>query len=118
MAYFKINNTDYSSIVSGLKVSRSANYNAQTNAAGDMVVDYINHKREIEVELIPLTSSQMSSLQAQIEDLSVTIAFRNPKTAVLETGVACIIPSNDVEYYTIQTNKVLFEAVKLKFIEL
>ena len=47
MAYFKIGTTDYSKYVNALKVDRGANYNAQTNAAGDTVVDYINHKRTI-----------------------------------------------------------------------
>ena len=47
MAYFKINGVDYSMYVNALKVSRECNYNAQTNANGDTVVDYINTKRNI-----------------------------------------------------------------------
>ena len=39
MAYFKINDIDFSDYVSELKVNKSANYNVQTNAAGDSVVD-------------------------------------------------------------------------------
>ena len=42
----------------------------------------------------------------------------NPETNELETGVACIIPSNDVEYYTIQTAKVSYKKMKLTFTEL
>lgn len=117
MAYFKIGSTDYSKYVNELKVDKSANYNAQTNAAGDTVVDLINHKRTIEVGIIPIDSDVMMSLQAAINAFDVTISFRNPHTGALEEA-HCIIPSNGVEYYTIQTNKVSYKAFTLKFIEL
>jgi hypothetical protein len=118
MAYFKIGTTDFSAFVSELKVNKAHNYNAQTNAAGDTVVDYINQKREIEVGIIPLTSTQMATLQAAIDNFNVSISYRDPKTNSLATNVNCIIPSNDVEYYTIQTNKVLYKGCSLKFQEL
>lgn len=63
MTYFKINDIDYSMYVNELKVSKEANYNAQTNAHGDTVVDFINSKREIEVGIIPLDAEAMLSLQ-------------------------------------------------------
>lgn len=118
MAYFKIGETDFSMYVNELTVEREANYNAQTNAAGNTVVDYINHKRTIKVGIIPLDSATMISLQAAIGALGVSISFRNPQTGVLEENVSCIIPSNNVEYYTIQADKVLFNAFSLEFIEL
>lgn len=118
MAYFKINGVDYSMYVNELKVSKAANYNAQTNAAGDTVVDYINHKREIEVGIIPLNDTVMANLQAAIDGFNVSISFLNPQTKVLEENVNCIIPSNEVEYYTIQGAKVMFNAMSLTFIEL
>lgn len=118
MAYFKINSTDFSNKVSGLNVSRTANYNSQTNAAGNTVVDYINHKYEIEVEIIPLTAADMQTLQGNINSLSVTIDFLNPLTGSLIEGLECIVPENEVEYYTIQTNNVSFNAAKLTFIQL
>jgi hypothetical protein len=118
MSYFKINNIDYSLYVNELKVNREANYNSQTNAAGDTVIDYINHKRTIEVGIIPLNSEVMIALQQAIENLNVLISFRNPLTGALEENVNCIIPSNNVEYYTIQANKVMYNAFTLKFIEL
>ena len=59
MAYFKINDIDFSDYVNELKINKSANYNVQTNAAGDSVVDYINKKRTIEVGIIPLYSDDM-----------------------------------------------------------
>lgn len=118
MAYFKINGVDYSMYVNELKVNKKANYNAKVNAHGDTVVDLINHKRTIEVGIIPLTDDIMKELLTAIDGFSVSISFLNPLTGVLEENVACIIPARDVEYYTIQTNKVMFNAFTLTFTEL
>ena len=118
MAYFKIDNVDYSMYVNELKVNKSSVYNAQTNAAGNTVVDYINSKREIEVGIIPLNDVAMQQLQTAIDAFNVSISFRNPKTNALEDGVNCIIPDNGIEYYTIQADKVMYNAFTLKFIEL
>ena len=60
MAYFKIGKTDFSNIVNELKVDNTSNYNSQTNAAGNTVVDYINTKRIIEVGIIPLDDTNMA----------------------------------------------------------
>ena len=117
MSYFKINNNDYSMYVSALKIDSVNNYNAQTNAAGNTVVDYINTKRTIDVTIIPLDSAAMANLQNDIESFGVLLSFRNPKTNILE-NINCIIPSNNVDYYTIQDNKVMYNAFALKFIEL
>lgn len=117
MSYFKINDVDYSIYVNKLNVSKSANYNALTNAAGNTVVDYINQKKTIEVGIIPLDSATMTSLQNAIDNFNVSISYRNPNTGALET-INCIIPESNVEYYTIQADKVLFNAFQLKFIEL
>lgn len=116
MAYFKIGKTDFSNIVNELNINNTSNYNSQTNAAGDTVVDYINTKRIIEVGIIPLDDTAMAELQTAINDFDVMISFRNPRTNQLET-IFCIIPESGVEYYTIQANKVMYKAFKLKFIE-
>ena len=118
MAYFKIGDTDFSAYVSGLKISSNANYTAQQNANSDMVVDYINTKRTIEVEIIPLDATAMASLLAAIDAFSVSISFRSPKTNALETGVSCIIASHDISYYTIQDSKIMYQKFNLKFNEL
>lgn len=118
MEYFKIGDTDFSMYVNELKVDKDATYNAQTNAAGDTVVDFINHKRTIEVGIIPLDSAAMVALQNAIDTFNVSISFRNPQTGALETDVNCIIPSSGVEYYTIQNSKVMYKAFTLQFIEL
>ena len=118
MAYFKINNQDFSMYVNELKVDTENNYNAQTNAAGDTVVDYINKKRSIEVGIIPLNDTAMAALQTAIDAFNVSISFRNPKTNQLEENVNVIIPSSGVEYYTIRADKVMYKAFSLQFIEL
>lgn len=117
MAYFKINDTDYSMYVNELRVNKAAHYNSQTNAAGNTVVDYINSKRNIEVGIIPLDAAAMAKLQADIDAFNVSISFLNPKTKALET-INCIIPEDNVDYYTIRADKTTFNAFSLTFIEL
>lgn len=118
MAYFKINNNDYSLSVNALKVTKENKYTSQTNAAGDTVVDLVNAKRTIEVGIIPLDAEAMQQLQADIDSFNVSLAFLNPITNELEENVNCIIPSNAVDYYTIQVEGVKFKAFTLQFIEL
>lgn len=118
MAYFKIGENDYSMYVNELVINKTANYNAQTNAAGDTVIDYINQKRSIEVGIIPLDAESMLALQADIDKFNVSISFLNPLTNTLESNVNVIIPENGVEYYTIRADRTMFKAFKLEFIEL
>lgn len=118
MAYFKIGNRDYSMYVNELSVETDTKYNAQTNAAGNTVVDLINKKRTIEVGIIPLNDTIMKQLQEDIEAFNVSISFLNPKTNLLEENVNCIISDNAVEYYTIQADKVLYKELSLEFEEL
>lgn len=118
LSYLKINGVDYSMYVNALNIETETVYNAQTNAAGNTVVDYINAKRTIEVGIIPLDANVMRELQTAIKGFSVSLSFRNPQTNALEEDVSCIIPSSGVEYYSIQANKVMYNALTLKFIEL
>ena len=118
MDYFVIDDIDFSMYVNQLKINKETQYNAQTNAAGNTVVDYINRKRTIEVGIIPLDDKVMADLMTMIDAFNVSITFLNPDTGILEEKVNCIIPSTGVEYQTIQANKVMFKAFTLKFIEL
>ena len=118
MAYFKINNVDYSMYVNSLEITTNTNYNAQTNAAGNTVVDYINQKRQIKVGIIPLDNVVMASLKNVIDEFNVSISFLNPNTKTLEENIDVIIPSNEIKYYTIQVNKVSFDGFTLTFTEL
>ena len=116
--YFAINNVDYSDCVNKLDISKQANYSAQTNAAGNTVVDYINSKRTISVGIIPLDDTKVKELLQAIDGVVVSISFLNPLTGLLEEGVNCLIPDSAVSYYTIQANKTLFNAFSLGFEEL
>lgn len=116
--YFKINDVDFSKYVSELRIKKGNNYNAQTNAAGNTVVEYINTKREIEVGIVPVDETAMLALTAEIDKFNVKLSFLNPSYNTLEENVDCIIPENEIEYYTIQVGKTLFKAVKLTFTEL
>ena len=118
MAYFKIGENDYSMYTNALKVETNTVYRAQSNAAGDTVVDKAKSKRTIEVGIIPLNSTIMKNLQQDIADFKVNLSFRNPQTDELEENVLCIIPSHEVEYYTIQINNTSFKAFNLTFTEL
>lgn len=114
--YFKINNNDLSQYVAQLKIKKSNNYTAQTNAAGDSVVDYINNKREIQVEIIPLEEKDFRIVLSAIV-FNPTIYYRDPMTGELDTA-NCIIDSNDIDYYTIQQKRVMYKKMTLKFREL
>lgn len=119
MAYFKIGEHDYSAYTSELKVVKATNYNAQTNAAGDTVVDFINQKRQIEVKIISLADEALvKQLLADVDGFNVSVSYRDPRTGALSEGVSCIIPESEVDYYTIQTDKVRFNEFTLKFTEL
>ena len=118
MAYFMINGVDYSKCVNELKISKSTNYNSQTNAAGDTVVDYVSRKRTIKVGIIPLRCEDMIALQQAIDGFNVSISFRNPLTNTLEENVNCIIPTDEVEYYWIHVDGAQYKAFNLQFIEL
>ena len=117
MTYFKIGETDFSPFVSSLKVNTSVVYNSQTNASGNSVVDFVNSKRTIEVGIIPVDETAMLRLQQAIDAFSVSVSFLNPKTNALET-ITCIVPEDEVEYYTIRANNTSFKAYALTFIEL
>ena len=116
MAYFMINGKDYSSYVNELKVNSTANYTAQTNAAGNSVVEYINHKRTLEVGFIPMTDSNLIKLMNDAS-FHASITFRNPETNDLTT-MDCILASKELEYYTIQAGKVQYKAFTFTFTEL
>lgn len=117
MAYFKIGENDYSAYTNELKIRSATTYRAQTNAAGNTVVDNANKKREITVGIIPLNDTVMKKLLADLDKFQVGITFRNPETNTDEYTL-CIIPESEVEYYTIQAGKVRYKAFNLTFVEL
>lgn len=118
MAYFKIDDTDFSMYVNALKVAREHTYKGMTNASGNTLVKYVNTKRIIEVGIIPLDDASMKALQEAINAFKVSVSFRDPLTNALEENVVCMIPTNSVEYYTIRADKVSYKAFTLQMKEL
>jgi hypothetical protein len=118
MAYFKINGHDYSTYVSSLKVTKKVIYKSAVNAAGNTVVKYVNTKRDFTVGIIPLDAAAMANLQADLSSFKVSVSYRDPETNELVENVNCIIPVNEVDYYTIQADKVLYRTFLVTLLEL
>jgi hypothetical protein len=113
MAYFKINDNDYSLYVNKLLVDTKHKYTARENAAGTLMVKYITKKRNVQVGIIPLDADALKNLVAELntggDQFAKSITFLNPETNTLET-INCIIPIHSIEYYTIQAGKVMTKA--------
>ena len=118
MAYFKINGNDYSTYVNKMKVAREHIYKGMTNAAGNLLVKYVNTKRIIEVGIIPLNDAAMRQLQGDINQFKVNVSYLDPETGTLVENIACIIPHNSVEYYTVRAGNTSFKAFSLELKEL
>lgn len=82
MIYFKINNTDFSHLVSSLKVGYETlvSDNSGRNAAGNTVIDIINRKIKVYVGFRPMLDNHMNSLLTAIKDYVVNISFLDPET--------------------------------------
>lgn len=115
--FFKIGTTDISSYVASLQIGYGTAYNAQTNAAGDTVIDIINNKRTFNMTTRYLTDAEMSTLTTLLANLKVTISYRDVKTKALVTGVNCIVSTPEPEYYTIGTS-VFYKPITLTLQEL
>ena len=121
MAYFKINNIDFSNFVSALKVGNEVLVSDASgrNANGDTVIDIVNRKYKVYVTFIPMNELQMSMLLAQVESYVVDIQFLNPKNNELTT-IKTYIGTPEPEYYTIQPlpGKTQYKPMNLNFIQL
>ena len=119
MIYFKINNTDFSHLVSSLKVGYETlvSDNSGRNAAGNTVIDIINRKIKVYVEFRPMLDSHMNSLLTAIKDYVVNVSYLDPETQTLKT-IQCYTGTPEPEYFTIQDNRKLFKQMSLNFIEL
>lgn len=117
--YFKINDIDFSDLVSGMKVGFETlvSDNSGRNANGDTVIDVINTKRKVYIEFRHMTDTEMSKLLAAISDYVVRVAFRNPQTNKLST-ITAYTGTPEPEYYTIQPTLVIYKPMELNFIEL
>ena len=119
MAYLKINGVDYSNLVSGLKVGFETlvSDNSGRNAAGNTVIDVINKKHKVYVTLRHTTDAEMNSFLTAIKSYVVSVTFLNPETNALKT-ITAYTGTPEPEYYTIQTNNIIYKPMSLNFIEL
>lgn len=117
MAIFKINNTDFSSLIAGLKVGYETlvSSNSGRNANGDTVIDVINMKRKVYIELRHTTFVEMQAFLAAIADYTVTIQYLDPRDNTLQEAVT-YIGTPEPEYYNV--SKTIFKPMALNFIEL
>ena len=117
--FFKINDKDFSNLVSGLKIGYEVlvSENSGRNAAGDTVIDVINRKTKLYVSFRPMFDSDMKRLLGEIESYVVSVSFRDSKTNVLKT-IQCYIGTPEPEYQWVHNGSVLYKAFNLNFIEL
>jgi hypothetical protein len=117
--YFKINNIDFSELVSGLKVGYETlvGENSGRNANGDTVLDVINRKVKLYVTLRHTTNLEMTQFLTAIKDFTVDVEYRDPITNQLET-IHTYTGTPEPEYYTIQAKTVIYKPMNLNFIEL
>ena len=115
--YFKINDKDFSMYVNALKVSTQHTYEMKTSANGADRITYKYNRKVIDVGIIPLNDEAMRSLLSEVNKFRVSISVRDPETNTLVENIDCIIPSNTVDYYTIQVGKVMYKAFNLQLKE-
>ena len=118
MAYFKINEIDFSQYVNKLSIQTNHIYKSSTNAAGNTSVRYINSKKVITVGIIPLDADVNKDLVRLLDTFKMAIEYRDPKYPTLTRTAICILPKHNIEYYTIQADKVQTKAYILTFEEL
>lgn len=116
--FLKLNDLDISKYTKGLVVEKEYKYNAQTNAAGNTVIDLINAKRTITATIIPLSTDIAAAIAQQTDNLVLSVSFLNPNTNLLEENVNCYIPSTEIEYLMILPEKKLTNEFELTFTEL
>ena len=118
MNYFKINNVDYSFLISGLKVGYETlvSDNSGRNAAGDTVIDVINKKTKLYVTLRHTTQEEMASFLSAINPYVVEVEYLEPITNVLKK-ITAYTGTPEPEYYSI-SNKTIFKPMSINFIEL
>lgn len=116
--YFKINDINFSHLVSGLKVGYEVlvSENSGRNANGDTTIDIINRKRKVYVTLRHTTNAEMKSFLDAVSDFVVNVAYLDAQTNTLKTA-ECYISTPEPEYYTIST-KTIYKPMSLNFIEL
>lgn len=116
--YFKVNGTDFSHLVSGLKVGYETlvSDNSGRNAAGNTVIEIVNRKFKIYVTLRHTTEEEMRSFLQAIHGYVISVSFLNPETGAMSTRT-CYTGTPEPEYYSI-SNKTIYKPMSINFIEL
>lgn len=119
MTYFKIGNTDFSHLVSGLKVDYETLVadTSGRNAKGDMTIDVINHKYKISATFIPMSGENLKSIMTAINNYVCTVAFYDINTNTVITK-SCYTSTPSVEWKYLQDGRVLTKNFTINFIEL
>jgi hypothetical protein len=119
MSYLKINGTDISHLVKGLKIGYETLVadGSGRNANGDTVLDVINKKVKVYVSFIPMDGDDMKFFLSLISDYVVSVSFMDSRTNTLSTAT-CYTGTPEPDYYWIQGNQVLYKSFDLNFIEL
>lgn len=117
--FFLIDNHDFSHLVTTLKVGYEVLVSSDSgrNANGDTVVDIVNRKRKLYVGFRYTTEEEMNELLLAVENFVVNVQYLDPKTKTLQTANA-YINTPEPEFYTIQSDKVIYKPMNLNFIEL
>ena len=87
------------------------------NAAGDTVIDVINHKVKVYITFRHTTGEEMQELLEAIKDYQVQVSFKDAKTKELTT-ISAYTGTPETEYYTIQGDHIIYKPMSLNFIEL
>ena len=91
--------------------------NSGRNANGDTVIDIINTKRKVYVTMRHTTDAEMKDFLTAIQDYVVNVSYRDPTTNSLVT-ITAYTGTPEPEYYTIQSDMVIYKPMSLNFIEL
>lgn len=115
----KINDTDVSNLVQGLKVGylTLVSDDSGRNANGDTVIDIVNRKKKLYVTFRPMSGAEMQTLLGAIADYVVTVQFRDAKTNASGT-ITAYHGDVEPEYYWVHDDGVLYKAFTFNFIEL
>lgn len=117
--YLTINNKDFSSLVSGMKVGYETlvSDNSGRNAAGNIFLDVINRKTKIYLTLRHTTDVEMKGFLEAIKSYSVTVTYLNPETKTLTT-INAYTGTPEPEYYCIHTDGAIYKPLSINLIEL
>lgn len=117
MVIFKINNVDFSDLISGLKVGYETlvSDSSGRNAAGDTVIDIINTKRKVYVTTRHMWADEMKGFLSEVRKFTVKVQYLDPVTGNIETADT-YTGTPEPEYYNAKLG--IYKPLSINFIEL